>query len=266
MLLGQPWDMVKVNVQVGNYRTPLEAFKEIVRNDGVRALYKGTLTPLVTVGVCVSAQFYGFHEAKRQILEYTGRKELTLPQFYVAGASAGIFNAPITNIEEQIRILLQTQKKTLPQFKGPKDAFKKIYSQHGLFRGLLRGYNITLLREVQAYGVWFATYELLIKLKCNYSQVEREAIKTYELMLCGALAGELLWFFSYPLDVIKTRLHSDHFLQPAYDRSIRKVVRVIYRQEGLRGFWRGLLPTMLRAIPCSAGTFTTVEWTLRLLG
>lgn len=266
MLLGQPFDMVKVNVQVGNYKTPVLALRDILQNRGILAFYKGTLVPLVSVGACVSAQFYGFHEAKRQIIEFNGHDTLSIPQYYLAGASAGIFNTPITNTEEQIRILLQSQNGTQPKFRGPFELFKHIYSNFGVTRGLLRGSHITFLREVQAYGVWFSTYEMLVKYKCNYSQIERSQIKTWELMCFGALAGELLWFFSYPLDLIKTRLHSDSFETPKYNRSITNVVRTIYLKEGLMGFWRGLLPTMLRAIPCSAGTFTTVEWTLRLLG
>jgi solute carrier family 25 carnitine/acylcarnitine transporter 20/29 len=39
-----------------------------------------------------------------------------------------------------------------------------------------------------------------------------------------------------------------------------------FRQEGLGGFWRGIGPTLLRAAPVSAGTFATVELTMKALG
>ncbi|KAF3357662.1 hypothetical protein VdG1_05765 [Verticillium dahliae VDG1] len=38
-----------------------------------------------------------------------------------------------------------------------------------------------------------------------------------------------------------------------------------YRAEGLRGFWKGIAPTLLRAMPVSAATFATVELTMRLI-
>ena len=38
-----------------------------------------------------------------------------------------------------------------------------------------------------------------------------------------------------------------------------------WRAEGMRGFWKGIGPTLLRAMPVSAGTFATVEVTMRLI-
>jgi solute carrier family 25 carnitine/acylcarnitine transporter 20/29 len=38
-----------------------------------------------------------------------------------------------------------------------------------------------------------------------------------------------------------------------------------WRAEGARGFWRGIGPTLLRAMPVSAGTFAVVEMTMRAI-
>ena len=35
--------------------------------------------------------------------------------------------------------------------------------------------------------------------------------------------------------------------------------------EGLRGFWKGIGPTLLRAMPVSAGTFAVAEMTMRAI-
>ena len=44
------------------------------------------------------------------------------------------------------------------------------------------------------------------------------------------------------------------------------VVKKTLKVQGFQGFWKGIVPTLLRAIPASASTFASVELTLRLLG
>ena len=38
-------------------------------------------------------------------------------------------------------------------------------------------------------------------------------------------------------------------------KSMRDCFQQVWRQEGMVGFWRGLGPTLVRALPVSAGTF-----------
>lgn len=263
VLVGQPFDLVKVRIQTGQYSSPLSAFYGTLKNEGLLAFYKGTAAPLFGVGACVSVQFYAFHETKRRLQLYNNRTQLALPQFYIAGACAGIANSIVTSPVEQLRILLQTQQHG--EYKGPRDALNKIVAQHGITKGLYRGFAITMLREAQAYGIWFMTFEYLISTQtCT---IQRNDIPAWKLMLFGALAGEALWILSYPLDVIKTKIQSDGFATDTkkYHGSL-DVVKKTLKVQGFQGFWKGIVPTLLRAIPASASTFASVELTLRLLG
>ena len=99
----------------------------------------------------MSLQFYGFHETKRQILQYTGQPSLNLwPQTYIAGqwlcgeyprhSSSGA----IAYIESIVRKPVSLR-----------ETVSKIYREQGIVNGIYRGFGITLIREIQAYGVWF---------------------------------------------------------------------------------------------------------------
>lgn len=267
VLIGQPADLIKIRLQTSAYNaTSIDIIKSVLKNEGIFAFYKGTLAPLFGVGVCVSLQFYGFHESKRQILQKYNTTQLSLwPQTYIAGAFAGIFNSPVTAPIEQLRILSQSNTST--KARSLVETVKDLYSSEGLFKGIFRGYNITLLREVQAYGVWFLAYESLISLiteKRHYSS--RNDITTYELLASGAIAGNALWLFSYPLDVIKSNIQSDRFgKESRFNGSIMRATEYIWLTSGWRGFWKGIIPCLLRATPCSAGTFASVELALRLM-
>ncbi|KAK7202928.1 mitochondrial carrier domain-containing protein [Myxozyma melibiosi] len=264
VLIGQPFDLVKVRLQTGQFSSPLEAFRKTLAAEGPLAFYKGTASPLFGVGVCVSVQFYAFHEARRAILASSSSSQLSLPQFYLAGAVAGIANSPVAGPVEQLRILLQTQRHDNKLYSGPTDAVRKIYAAEGL-RGIFRGQYVTLLREAQAYGLWFLTFEYLMQ-KLQSRGVKRDDIPAWQVAGCGALAGEVLWLGSYPLDVIKSKVQSDGFGKDRVFKGALDAARKTYAAGGLAGFWRGLVPTLLRATPCSAGTFMSVELTMRLLG
>ncbi|OBA23332.1 mitochondrial carrier [Metschnikowia bicuspidata var. bicuspidata NRRL YB-4993] len=264
VLIGQPADLVKIRLQTSTTTSSADIIKQVLTKEGPLAFYKGTLAPLFGVGACVSLQFYGFHETKRQLLKNSGESQLLLwPQTYIAGAMAGVVNTPVTAPVEQLRILSQSSTKST----SLKDTVKKIYGAHG-FAGLYRGTTITLIREVQAYGVWFLTYESLIQGLINQRGYKlRGDISTIELLGCGALAGNALWLSSYPLDVIKSNIQSDKFgADSKYDGKISSATRAIWAANGMRGFWKGIVPCLLRAVPCSAGTFAAVETALRIMG
>ena len=48
--------------------------------------------------------------------------------------------------------------------------------------------------------------------------------------------------------------------------NMRDVWRQTWRAEGARGFWKGIGPTCVRALPVSAGTFIVVEMVMRAMG
>lgn len=266
MLIGQPADLIKIRLQTSSETSSLSIIKHVLKNEGVFAFYKGTLAPLFGVGVCVSLQFYGFHEAKRQLLKNHPGELNLWPQTYLAGAFAGIVNTPVSAPVEQLRILSQASSTNT---KSPLiGTVKKIYKDHGLRSGIFRGFGITLVREVQAYGIWFLTYETLIKEIIDLQHYKsRDQVSTPELLAAGALAGNALWLLSYPIDVVKSNIQSDGFGKDSkFNGDSLKVVKWVFREHGFRGFWRGIVPCLLRAVPCSAGTFAAVELALRVMG
>jgi solute carrier family 25 carnitine/acylcarnitine transporter 20/29 len=131
--------------------------------------------------------------------------------------------------------------------------------------GLYRGTSVTLLREAQAYGFWFLTFEYLMQSDAKRNNYLRKDIATWKIALYGGIAGEVLWISSYPFDVIKSKMQSDGFGDKMRYKTMRDAFAQTWRQEGALGFWRGIGPTLLRAMPVSAGTFAAVEVTMRFI-
>ncbi|PVH21415.1 hypothetical protein CXQ85_000392 [Candidozyma haemuli] len=250
VLIGQPFDLVKIRLQTSpSGATTTSIVKQVIQKEGPLAFYKGTLA---------------LFSVWEHLLKYSGKSELSLwPQTYLAGAAAGLVNSPVTAPVEQLRILSQASTKST----SLQETVRAIWGNQGV-RGLYRGLGVTVVRECQAYGVWFMSYEWLLQTVIQSRGYKgREDVSTPELLACGAAAGNALWLSSYPLDVIKSNVQSDKFgPESRFQGSALKAAREIWATAGARGFWKGLGPCLVRAVPCSAGTFAAVETALRVLG
>ncbi|KAL4880752.1 mitochondrial carrier domain-containing protein [Aspergillus karnatakaensis] len=299
VLIGQPFDIVKVRMQVQANQTAVQVARNIWKHEGALAFYKGTLPPLLGVGSCISIVYTTYAALTHQIQTHNNGHPLTPLQTYLAGGLAGLANSLISGPTEHIRIRLQTQSLThlqpplsTPSSKGGGNpasikpdgvlaTVRKIYSAQEI-RGLYRGQTPTLLREFGSYGVWFAVYEGLLEYistssssptnHCDSSSpAQRDNLPLWKIASCGIATGLVLWTVNYPFDVVKSKMQADGLNtgtgtgdERKY-KNLRDVVRVTWRGDGVRGFWRGLGPTLVRAVPVSGGTFVVVEMVRKVI-
>ncbi|KAJ7467119.1 mitochondrial carrier domain-containing protein [Mycena latifolia] len=277
VLVGQPFDIVKVRMQTaskGTYTGMMHCATGILKNEGPLAFYKGTLTPLLGIGVCVSIQFGVLEYTKRYFAAQNlargtggeGGRTLGGGQIFSAGVLAGLANGFVSGPVEHIRIRLQTQSSTAPAYNGPFDAIKKIYSAHGI-AGVFKGQGVTLAREAAGYGVYFLAYEKLVQREMRLTGIKREELSPAKAVLYGAAAGYALWGVIYPIDMIKSRMQTDGF-SPATGQkytSTLNCVRTVWRAEGIAAFTRGLTPTLIRSPFANGATFLGFEMASRVL-
>lgn len=112
---------------------------------------KGTLTPLLGIGACVSIQFGALEWAKRFFLKRNGGRELSLPELYAAGSIGGLANTVVAGPVEHIRIRLQTQPSNPKLYNGPLDCVAKLYKSNGI-AGVFKGQVPTMWRDGIGYG------------------------------------------------------------------------------------------------------------------
>ncbi|KII92691.1 hypothetical protein PLICRDRAFT_481016 [Plicaturopsis crispa FD-325 SS-3] len=277
VLVGQPFDIVKVRMQTsakGTYTGMVGCAAGILKNEGPLAFYKGTLTPLLGIGVCVSIQFGALEYSKRYFAARNleqgrggpGGLSLGAGQLVAAGVFAGLANGVVSGPVEHIRIRMQTQSPTNPTYAGPFDAIKKIYSAHGI-SGIYKGQAVTLLREAAGYGIYFMVYEKLVQREMAVKGIKREQLSAVNAVLYGATSGYALWAIIYPIDMIKSRMQTDGF-SPSTGQKYKSTldcVRKTWRTEGIGAFTRGLGPTLIRSPFANGATFLGFEMANRLL-
>ncbi|CAO3649857.1 unnamed protein product [Cunninghamella echinulata] len=87
------------------------------------------------------------------------------------------------------------------------------------------------------------------------------------LWSCGMISGSIGATSVYPLNVIRTRLQAQGTpAHPRYYTSPWNCVQVTFQTEGIRGFYKGLGPTLFKVVPAVSISYITYEWSKRELG
>ncbi len=264
VLLGQPFDMVKVRMQTNTTGKlgAVECINKIMKTDGIKGFYKGTLSPLIGVSLCTSIQFASNEIGKRFFRKFNKSENLSLANKIACGILAGFNNNLIVTPVEMIRIQLQVQSSKNPIYTGTFDCAQKVYSGYGI-RGIYQGFFASLSRECPGYGAYFGFYEYLMS-KAEKKYGNRKNIPKALVAVYGSIGGTSFWLLAYPADVVKSCIQGDNPGNRKYP-NIMSAYKKIYREKGFAGFYKGLAPCLSRAPFANSGTFITFEIMQELL-
>ncbi|SCZ89775.1 BZ3500_MvSof-1268-A1-R1_Chr1-3g01571 [Microbotryum saponariae] len=262
-------DTIKTRAQTaprGAFKGPLDIALQTIKKEGILALYKGMVSPLIGVAGVNSLLFGANQQARKLVSPYP---DLSLAQVVVAGAMAGAAQSVLASPVEMFKVRMQAQYGPNP--KRLRETVGEMHQKWGWKRGIMRGYWITVLREIPAYGGFYLGYEY--SKRTFQTSLHTTELPVWATLTSGAVGGIAYWtawyvLFTrksdYPLDVVKSRIQ----LQDQPPRGINYITATfakIYREEGSSAFVRGITPTYIRAVPAAASTFVAFEIVSSLL-
>ncbi|GAV54345.1 hypothetical protein ZYGR_0AL00770 [Zygosaccharomyces rouxii] len=256
VVTGHPFDLLKVRCQSGQASSMVHAVKDILHESrgsliaSVRGFYRGVIPPLLGVTPIFAVSFWGYDLGKKIVAYGQPLSQQPLSTFQLA--TAGFISAIPTTLvmapTERVKVVLQT---TEGYTFG--SAAKKLVREGGI-QSLFRGSLATLARDGPGSALYFAAYEATKKALAKPGEEEFSVTKT---CIAGGMAGVAMWTGVFPIDTVKTKL------QAGKERtSFKSAVKQIYvTRGGLKGFFPGLGPALLRSFPANAATFVGVELT-----
>lgn len=248
VLTGHPFDLVKVRLQTGLYKSSAECIKQTLVKDGPLGFYRGVMPPLVGVTPMFAVSFWGYDVGKRLVGSYTGKQalEFTIRDISTAGFISAVPTTLVAAPFERVKVMMQVESgKKLSMA----STIKNIYKEGGL-RSVFKGSVATLCRDGPGSAIYFATYEYVkAALLAPGEDLSLLAIST-----AGGLAGVSMWLAVFPIDTIKSTQQSSNV-----PISIGQVTKKIYAKGGIKGFFPGVGPALARSFPANAATFLGVE-------
>lgn len=298
VLFLHPFDVVKTRLQVQDglsrslsmYKGPIDAVRTITAQEGWRAFYKGLSPAIVGSGVAWAAYFYVYEAVKNWHMRWQGSERLSAGWNMLSAAQAGATVCMITNPIWLIKTRLQLQRGTPSssplgqalgaagaaasagrssmQYTGFADALSKIFRAEGI-RGLYKGLGPSLLLQSTHGAIQFSVYEELKYISARFrapnedgSERAASSVETSLFAACSKLSASII---TYPTQVIRARLQQCMQDRTLVYKGMRQAVQLTWAREGLRGFYKGLGPALIRTMPQSAVTLVVYENTLRLI-
>ncbi|XP_052899080.1 mitochondrial folate transporter/carrier isoform X2 [Anopheles moucheti] len=267
-LLLHPLDLIKIRFAVNDgrtasvpqYRGLTSAFLTIFRQEGFRGLYKGVTPNMWGSGSAWGFYFMFYNTIKTWIQDGNTAQPLGPTLHMLAAAEAGVLTLAMTNPiwVVKTRLCLQCNERVTAGsgtgYAGMVDGLTKIYRTEGI-RGLYRGF-VPGMFGVSHGALQFMTYE---EMKNKYNQHRKRPIDakltTSEYLTFAAVSKLIAAAGTYPYQVIRARLQDqNHSYKGTWD-----CVKLTWRYESWRGFYKGLGPNLTRVIPATMVTFVTYE-------
>lgn len=190
------------------------------------------------------------------------RKKLPAVGHGIAGMFAGwtvsFIAAPVEHVKARLQVQYQADK-AQRLYAGPVDCARKIYRGYGI-PGLYHGLFATIIFRT-SFFFWWSTYDIYTRWFEKHTKMSAPAINFW----AGGLSAQIFWIFSYPSDVVKQRIMTDPLGPDRKFKNWQSAAVTVYRESGLKGYWRGFVPCFLRAFPANAMALVAFEGVMRAL-
>lgn len=157
------------------------------------------------------------------------------------------------------------------QFKGSLHCFKTLIAVHGP-SVVYTGHVVNTIREGVFLGTYFFVYEgfreMLFQTVQSTTDTTDEHVKAthkWAIPLSGGLAGSIAWFVSFPLDCIRAGVQGQDLLPDKPRKGALEVMKDLLKKKGIRGLYKGVAPSIVRAFLVSGSRFSAYEGALWLL-
>ncbi|TYG49592.1 hypothetical protein ES288_D10G106200v1 [Gossypium darwinii] len=279
-----PLDIVRTRFQgpphqFPAYKNTAHAIFTITRLEGLKGLYAGFLPAVLGSTVSWGLYFFFYGRAKQRYSKNREEK-LSSGHHLASAAEAGALVSLCTNPIWLIKTRLQLQN-PLHQSRRYSgiyvllfilryfaNALRTILREEGwtaLYKGLGPG-----LLMVSHGAIQFTAYEELRRIMVDYKEKKQKSEGASNLLnsFDYALLGGHLKLLQFLLHIHFRLLELEHRPSkegiPRYMNSWH-VVKETARFEGIRGFYKGITPNLLKNVPASSITFIVYENVLKLL-
>lgn len=220
--------------------------RHVLKYEGWQALYRGLVSGIVGVGWSCGVYFWWYWLFKRLILVRSGGTHLSPGENTVTAAAAGVVNVfitlPIWVVNTRITTKARHEKQSIMA------CVMDIIESEGLC-GLYNGLPASLILCSNP-AIQFVLYEQLSRFFRTSGRLH-----AHHVFLIGALAKAIATVFTYPLQVIKTRLQS----RAGNYSGIWNAVGTMYKEDGCAGFFQGVRTKLTQTVLNSAFMFLFYE-------
>lgn len=160
VLVRNPFELVKQNMQLGKYKSVKEAILDIYKTKGITGLYRGYLVTVLREIPFGLIQYPLYEYCKMEFKKKNKKTELSMIDVCKSGAIAGGISAFLTCPIDVVKTRIMTSGDKTFDFKKFIPTFKNIYDNEGL-KMLFSGVYIRVFYISVGGMIFFGTNEFL---------------------------------------------------------------------------------------------------------
>eukprot|EP01089_Gocevia_fonbrunei_P001737 TRINITY_DN1162_c0_g1_i1.p1 TRINITY_DN1162_c0_g1~~TRINITY_DN1162_c0_g1_i1.p1 ORF type:complete len:295 (+),score=19.29 TRINITY_DN1162_c0_g1_i1:132-1016(+) len=187
-------------------------------------------------------------------------KDLPFTPFIIAGLS-NMTGSAVTNPFDVIKVRLQLEgelsKGTERHYKGTFRGIWTVIKDEGI-AGIYKGLPASLIREAVYSGIRLGAYE---PLKSLFGATDASITPLWMKICAASLSGAIGSAIANPVDIIKIRMQGRHTIY----KNVFDAFYVIGKTEGIKGFYRAVIPSVQRAALLTAVQIPAYDHTKHIL-
>eukprot|EP00633_Aureoumbra_lagunensis_P006440 CAMPEP_0197317602 /NCGR_PEP_ID=MMETSP0891-20130614/47712_1 /TAXON_ID=44058 ORGANISM="Aureoumbra lagunensis, Strain CCMP1510" /NCGR_SAMPLE_ID=MMETSP0891 /ASSEMBLY_ACC=CAM_ASM_000534 /LENGTH=247 /DNA_ID=CAMNT_0042807663 /DNA_START=130 /DNA_END=873 /DNA_ORIENTATION=+ len=239
----------------------------IVREEGVRSLYRGVLAASLRE-LSYSSLRFGLYEPIKKTLGATDPKNTPFYKKVLAGLSAGSFAAAVASPTDLLKIRAQGETgipRSLSVHATEIAYANGATSFFQIFANFYRGVSTTVIRAGLIGATKMATYdETKHRLRMYLGWRDEIAIERYSLQFCASVsAGLALSLTSSPATNARTIIMTS---PPGTYSGFTHAIISIIQSRGILGLYRGFAAQWARVAPYALVQFFVWEQLRRVVG
>lgn len=256
---------------VAQHRTAWQIFRAIIREEGAASLWRGNAPTLLIEAGSTALNFVFFdwyklashsfltsiehqYPSVREDNNGPGSRKRRILRSFVSGGLAGgttiTFLYPLAFMRTRLAVDLGRTGKGERKFtNGMSDIIKQIWRSDGI-RGFYKGYGIALISVSMHRFVYLGGYDYIkseFEASAEGANAKMQIVERFAAAQFVSMAASTL---HYPLDCVRRRLMMEAG-RVEEERRYRNTIhcfRRVWAEEGLKGFYLGLGPNLVRCI------------------
>lgn len=281
-----------------SHQSSISLVSNIIKNEGITVFYKAASITTVMIFFNTTFHFYLFQEIvlfnkrayrkknkipKRNqncilksclninsIVDHNKDKNFNQCNknisfiYFKSGFFAGLISSFLFTPFDNMRIRLISEKNLLKGLNSKSNLYKnnnildlsrKILKNEGII-GFYTGLNMSIIKESLGSALYFSTFEY-IKNYLTYHKFSTNHLFILTF-ISGGLAGMCNWSFTYPFDIIKTKIISEKEFNNRL--TLYSCVFNIYNSYGILGFYRNFSTIIIRSIIVNGFTLSIFDY------
>ncbi|OMJ67661.1 hypothetical protein SteCoe_35116 [Stentor coeruleus] len=236
-----------------------QSMKKFYSLEGFHGFFKGNGSNVIRIVPFSALEFYVFEKAKHNLLPQD--KPRHKGWLLICGSISGIIASFCTYPLDLVRTILSINVDRAGS--GITKETLRIFRSEGFF-GLYKGLNMTLFGIAPFIGIKMSTFDIL---KAHYLQDPKDKNLGKKTLILGGAAGAVATALTYPTDLLRRKMQLITYSKSTESpyQNIFQCIRWIYINEGIPGFYKGLVPCFAKVIPAMAVAFATNEELKKLL-